>query len=439
VIAPRIVGLSEFVHALTPAYTSPVHLAPITRRLERALVEPLRLVFSVPPRHAKTETVLHFVVWLLLQRPDLRVAYVSYAQTIAEKKSRKARELAKRAGVPIADDASSKRDWRTGVDDGGVWATSIEGQITGEGFDVIIVDDPVKDRAVAESPAWREKAWDWWNDTLFTRAEPEASVIDMQTRWHEDDLAGRLIRQGWENIVLPALDGEGRALWPERWPAARLQEVREKIGEYGWASLYQGQPRPRGGAVFHDVTFFTAEDLPKQRPTIRVGLDFAYTAKASADYSVAVALAQHEGRHFVIEVLRMQVAVPEFMRAVASLCEKYGVSAPTAYIGGTEKGLVDMVQSVGGLRIDARVAKADKFTRAQPVAAAWNAGKVLVPRTAPWVDAFVSEVVSFTGVNDRRDDQVDALAAAFDASAAVQGYTGPLPGPFCFPSPIGGW
>lgn len=411
----KLVCLADFIPALSPRYARPAHLAPLIARLERALVEPLRLVVSVPPRHAKTETILHAISWWLLQRPDLQIAYVSYQATLSEKKSRKARELARRAHVAIADDASSRKDWRTGVDDGGLWATSILGPVTGEGFDVAIIDDPVKDRIAAESATLREQTAEWFGDTMFTRLEPHGSCIVVQTRWHEDDLAGRLIKQGWENVCLPALDDEGRALWPERWPAERLLEIRSRIGEYGWTSLYQGRPRPRGGALFQDAYYYEPPTPDGLR--IKIGVDFAYSTKTHADYSVAVVLGQIGECFYVLEVLRMQVRAPDFLAALQSLRSRWGNAGVCGFVSGTERGTVDMMQSLG-LVMDARPAVGDKFTRAQPVAAAWNAGKVLLPRSAPWLDAFLSEVVGFTGVADVHDDQVDALAGAFASVGA---------------------
>ncbi|MBK6694807.1 MAG: phage terminase large subunit [Myxococcales bacterium] len=416
--ARRIASLERFIPLLSPRYVAPTHLRPFLEVLERALVEPVRAVVSVPPRHAKTESVLHAIPWWLLQRPDAQIAYVSYAQRLAEKKSRKARELAIAAHVTVSEDSASKHDWRTGVEDGGVWATSIGGGITGEGFDVLLVDDPVKDRVEAESSLRRQQTREWFDDVAFTRLEPNGSAIVIQTRWHPDDLAGSLIRDGWANVCLPAIDGHGRALWPERFSVERLRAIQEQIGAYGWASLYQGQPMPRGGALFQDVHVFDAAP-PRDGLDVRIGVDLAYSTKTRADYSVAVVLGTtgrgRDSLHFVLEVLRLQVRAPEFMGALKGLRDRWGGARATAFVSGTEKGTVDMMRSQG-LSIDARPAIGDKFTRAQPVAAKWNAGRVLLPNSAPWLDAFVSEIVSFTGAGDVHDDQVDALAGAFAAS-----------------------
>ena len=123
------------------------------------------------------------------------------------------------------------------------------------------------------------------------------------------------------------------------------------------------------------------------------------------------------GAFYVLEVVRVQLAAPDFVRRLAALQARYGGARLCGFFGGTERGTLDMARDLG-LQIEARPAVEDKFTRCQPVAAQWNAGKVLLPRAAPWLDAFVSEVVSFTGVGDRHDDQVDALAGAFSVLGA---------------------
>ncbi len=171
----QIAPLLEYIAELSPRYVPPRHLAQFIARLERARLEPLRLVVSLPPRHAKTETILHGGAWHLAQDPGMQIVYASYAARLAEKKSRKMRELAHRAGVPIAGDASSRSDWRTGIADGGVWATGVEGALTGEGADLVIVDDPHKDRVSAESAVQRQAVFDWFNDVVMTRLEPGAS------------------------------------------------------------------------------------------------------------------------------------------------------------------------------------------------------------------------------------------------------------------------
>ena len=419
-------NLGDFIPEVSPKLARPNHLGPLMELLRRMRHEAVFAVCSTPPRHAKTETILHDIALELADDPTIQICYAGYAQRFAENKSRKARQIARRAGVPISKESSSRSNWRTGHEDGGLWATSIGGPITGEGFHRVFIDDPVKSRAIAESAVYREAAWEWFNDDVFTRIEPGGSCLVNMTRWHPDDLGGRLIAQGWEHIRLPAIDDNGVALWPERWSVEHLEKVRKQVGPYTWESLYQGQPRARGGRVFGDVHFYTA--LPEGY-RVTVGVDFAYSAKTHADYSVAVVMAHKGDFHFVIEVVRMQARAEEFGRTLSNLSKKYPGARFHAYTSTTEVGITGLLHSLGGVPIHGEVAGADKFVRAQPVAAAWNQGHILLPatpadETAPlWLDPYVSELCEFTGVKDRNDDQVDATASAFDSGAVTQGDT----------------
>ena len=405
-----LVPLLDFIPAATTKFARPAHLASVAAMLERASREPVRGVVSLPPRHGKTELMKHAVAHRLLSRPDTRVIYATYGQRFSEKRSREMRTLFKRIGGPLAEDAAARADWRTGIEDGGVWATSVGGSVTGEGGDLIIVDDPHKGRAEAESALEREKTREWFVDDLLSRCEPGASVIVVQTRWHPSDLAGHLLGEGWDHIALPALDEGGRALWPERYSAERLIEIRETIGEYSWSSLYQQSPRSRGGALFGDVHFY--DELPRDDIRIGKGLDLAYAAKTRADKSAAVVLVESKGIFYVVHVLRAETKVPDFMTMLAIIDQRWSGSWHW-FTSTTETGLADLATATAGVHVTSERASVDKFMRAQGVAAAWNAGKVRLPRHAAWVDAFVSEVCGFVGVNDRHDDQVDALSSAF--------------------------
>jgi len=412
----RRTSLRSFI-AATPGYTSPEHLGPYLDLLERSRREPVRVVVAAPPRHGKSESTLHYVVQSLLIDPTDRIGYATYAAEFSEQQAKRAAIIAEIHGVQFAEQRASF--WRTKQGGEVLW-TSIGGPLTGKGVKRIFIDDPVKGRAEADSPAYREAAWAWFNAVAFTRLEPGGSVVVMATRWHPDDLSGRLIAQGWQVVNLPALAPDGKALWPARYSAEALHAIREQIGEYDWSSLYQGEPRAKGGRVFGEPSWCTTASVPEHGVRISLGADFAYSSKTYADYSVSVALVARPEhcikrgnitRYYVADVRRQQVEAPAFRRAITEQRQKWPGKV-TAYIAGTEKGVVDFLKQ-DGIPLEPLPATLDKFARAQPVAAAWNAGDVMVPKDAPWAEAFVSEVAAFTGVGDRHDDQVDALAGAF--------------------------
>lgn len=403
-------SLSYFVPFLTPSYREPRHLAPLIERLERAVNgERQFVVCHAPPRHAKTETVLHFVSWGLRRNPALTFAYATYADRLARSKSRKAMVLAERAGIRL--ESKTLNEWRT-AEGGGLLAGGIGGPLTGHGLNCAVVDDPVKNRIEAESKTYRERNWDWMNDVLLTRIEPGGSVFVFMTRWHPDDLSGRLIREGWDHICLPAINAAGEALWPERWPVEELERKKKKVGAYTWASLFQGQPRPRGGAVFGES--HTYSELPTVYQA-GFGVDLAYTSKTSSDFSVAVKMLKANGKKYVVGVLRKQVRAPKFKRYCRRL-HRREQGAPWRFYGsGTETGSADFFnEEPRPVPLQILPTKGDKLVRAQHYAAEWNAGNILVPKSAPWLDAFLAEHAGFTGKDGDEDDQVDAAVAAND-------------------------
>ena len=360
---------------------------------------------------------IHGIVQLLALDGSKTHAFTSYAAQYAESKSRLARDYALRAGVKLRNDSTAVHEWRTGAG-GGLLATGVGGPLTGQGIDgVILVDDPFKNRAEAESQLMRDRVFDWFTSAAMTRAHPSTSVVVVHTRWHPDDLIGRLKNEVdgngqpvWEYINLPAVNDAGEALWPECRPIDFLDAARRR-SEYDWWSMYMGAPRARGAGIFRDVYYYDA--LPAGY-RVGIGIDLAYSSKTHADWSVAIAIAESGGKYYVLDVRREQSTPPKFAAHLRQLRASYAGAKMLWYTSTTEKGLADLLREESGFPITGEIAKGDKFVRAQPVAAAWCAGNVMLPRSAPWLSELVTEVCGFTGVHDRHDDQVDALAAAFD-------------------------
>lgn len=424
-------GLLDMIPRVSPRFRRPRHLEPLVRLLERAHKEPLRVLLSVPPRHGKTETLLHGIAWELRDDPSAMIGYVSYQADIARSKSRLARDYSRVAGVPHRSDADALHEWLT-THGGGLRAGGIGGPLTGHGFRVLLIDDPIKNRQEAESALIRQRHWDWFTSTALTRLEPHGSVIVCHTRWHEDDLIGRCLKQkeqydatngadgeNWQHINLQAVDeSTGLPLWPEQWPMETLRAKRAAVGEYDWASLYQGDPRPRGARVFGEPATYTGNPNT-DGARIVIGVDVAGTAKTSANFTVAAVLAiRGFGEQMtadVIDALRMQETIPEVCRKLAALQQMHGGAPLIVEAAGIGKAVPQTLREIGpSLRIIEEHPKGDKFTRAQPYAAAWNAGRVRVPKVASWVGPFVRTHVDFTGVNDACDDDVDAGAHAWN-------------------------
>ncbi len=446
--APQPVpSLLDFIPQVSPRFQAPRHLTTVATKLEAFRREPFELVFSVPPRHGKSELCLHFIVWALKQYPWLNICYVSYNADQAEHSSRRALQIAQDAGLQLKTKTAGR--WATFHNRVVLWC-GIDGPVTGKGFDLILVDDPVKNRAEAESPRMRERAWQFYQNDLQTRLMPGGSFICVQTRFHEDDLAGRLTRSNDEDfepmeaVNIPAILDEGteheRSLWPEMWPLPALYKRRNRVGEYSWASLFMGRPVPRGSTVFGEPSFF--DELPFAGYQHAQGLDLSYTEKTTSDYSAVVTMRRTpdprmpgEHLYYVEHVFRAQKRAPDFKADLHRERARAPRSRCRIYAAGTELGAIDFMrradrnargETVPGVRLEVIPPAGDKFTRAIPLAAAWNAGRVLLPSPElmaqdetkfGWVNDYLDELRAFSGIKDPRDDQVDATVAAFDILA----------------------
>lgn len=319
------------------------------------------------------------------------------------------------AGVPFRNDSRSICEWNL-TNGAELYATGVGGSITGRPAGLIVLDDLIKGWKEAQSAGLREFAEDWFAANVDSRIHPDTSVIFPSTRWHEEDISQRLIDQGFEHINLPAIKDDGSVLWPEGRPLEFLEE-RRKGKEFIFEALYQGRPRPRGSEVFGLAHY--CDHIPREG-RVGIGIDLAYSSKTHADYSVSVVLVQKGDTYTVADVVRKQVQATDFALSLKAHASAWRGAKMRWACSGTEKGTAQFLRQLG-LPVDEVSANRDKLARALPVSAAWNQGKILVPRNEPWTEEFVREVTHFAGVNDPHDDQVDALASAFDLLSSGAG------------------
>jgi predicted phage terminase large subunit-like protein len=436
----NIVGVQPFEQFIAehfPHQHMPPHAAIIRDILQRARTKRLKVALSMPPRHTKTTMLLRGVAWWLKHSPADTCGYYSYSDTQGRSKSRLAREWSQLCGVELSPESQDMSEWRT-IQGGGMLAGGAGGALTGHGISgIMIVDDPFKNRSEADSALIRDRIWEWFNEVVMTRLEG-GSVIVVHTRWHPDDLISRLAKDDtWEVINLAAIAEEndplgrpiGQALWPERFPVEELDAIRKQIGDWSFAALYAGRPQPRGSNVFHEPARC---DLPGfddrvawrgflEGKTLVIGVDPAASERTHADYSVAIVLAvdslQPDKRGWILDVVRGQWTVPALVERLRELQRTWSAPLIVEAVGGF-KAVPQMLKHIDpSLRIVEVRPTVDKFQRAQGVAAAWNEGRVMVPINRHWTDALLSEIVSFTGVKDAHDDQVDALAHCWNALA----------------------
>jgi len=477
--------LDAFIRRVSPRHIPPRHMQPVHKLWERSRHERVLACIEMPPRHAKTTEALHGIAWKNKVDPVLLNAFATFGDDYAASRSRIARTLTRAGGRALSKEMANLHEWLNDYG-GGAQFRGYLGEWTGRGITGVgIVDDPYKDRASAESPKIRRNIQEWFADVWWTRFEWDfhPSCFVQHTRWHEDDLIGWLLAgkfgYKFERVCLPAIAEEndllgrapGEALWPERFSAEMLAEIEAAIGPYSWASLFQQRPRPRGADVFGEPARFSLASWRPDGHRIIICADPAATEDTRADHSALFVLAAKEfGSKMVIWVLygwRGQVSVPKFARKLHEVSRKFwGAPIVVEAVGGfkavpqtlkeIEPRLKIIVAKMGlpeeGKKDAARVSNApvDKFLRAQPAAAAWNArpGRLLVPMDAEcewvpetlrferplvlrslrrgvgagvtWADELIAEASRFTGVGDAEDDQVDALAHGYNELMGIR-------------------
>ncbi len=463
------------------------------------LGESRRLMIFLPPRHGKSELVtVRFTAWMLETNPKLNVILGSYNQKLANRFSRKVRRVLEDSAFAARNAAVNKRaststknsslryhrgsarvntsaEWETS-EGGGVRAVGVGGGVTGFGAGLIVIDDPVKSRAEAESPAYREKTWNWFNDDIYTRLEPDAAIILIQTRWHEDDLAGRLLKEAeeeggeqWDVICLPALaesksnaftretlepqtksnvneritreplkpqiklDANGRitrervtltddrkpgeALCPQRFDEKALERIKRKLGSYSFSALYQQRPVPAGGGLFKREWFKKIVDKAPDGLKWKRGYDLAVSTKTSADYTASFRCAADSlGNIYIEGGFRGRLEYPEQRRYMIGrmMAEKNTEHGIELALHG-QAFVQDLRREVKLSNVPFRGVKVsgDKFTRALAWSNRAEEGKIILVR-GPWISDFIEEACRFTGNGGGHDDQVDAVSLAVE-------------------------
>lgn len=394
-----------------------------------------RLMVFMPPRHGKSEFVSHyFPAWFLSSFPDKRIILTSYEATFAATWGRKVRNTlaeAKRQGhteVELAPDSKAAASWNIRGRAGGMHTGGVGGALTGYGGDLLLIDDPVKNAAQAYSHTYRENAKEWYRSTFRTRAEPGAAIVVVVTRWHEDDLAGWLLRESgeeWEVISLPALAEEndplgrpvGAALWPQRYDEAALALSRTNVGSYWWAALYQQRPAPREGGMFKRHWFQIMETLVPSQVQKWVRYWDKAATEGGGDWTVGVKMAKLvDGAYVITDVQRDQLSSSGVRQQVKQTSDLDGHEVPVAMEqepGSAGKDVAEEFKRLlTGVAFHCEPVTGSKALRAEGLAAQAEAGNVLLLK-GDWNADFLEEVAAFNPAADGVDDQVDAASGAF--------------------------
>lgn len=399
-----------------------------------------RLMIFMPPRHGKSEIGSRsFPAWHLGRYPNHEFIGCSYGSDLANGFSRKVRDVVKdpayQAVFPdcvVNKDSQSVEAWLT-TKGGGYAAAGVGGPITGRGAHVLVIDDPIKNRDAAESATNRESVWDWYTSTAYTRLAPGGGVLLILTRWHDDDLAGRLLKKmaeqegdDWVVVEYPAqaVNDElfrkaGEPLHAERYDNEALERIKRAVGPRDWQALYQQNPTPEDGDYFNKDMFqwYGPQDIPPYHEmNFYTAWDFAIGEKEQNDYSVGITVGvdKHD-RTYVVDVQRGHWGT---MELVDKVLEVYKTWRPA--ITGLERGHIEMTMRPF---IDKRIreerltsfyieelnpGKRDKVARARSIQGRMQQGLVYFRKNCNATAALVAEMMRFP--NGIHDDCVDGMA-----------------------------
>ena len=430
------------------------HLVHLSKRVYPGIVQGGgRYIITMPPRHGKSEFISHWLpTWFLDLFPHGRIGLASYAATFAKKWGKKVKHEfdtnpyvinslspTTKAGDKFEILVNNKK-----LDNGMMMTAGVDGPFTGEGFDLIIVDDPYKNFKEANSETTRQNVRDWWTSVAETRLEPGASVIILHTRWHEEDLIGWLLGmehsedvdpaliEEWELINLPAIAEEedeigrkpGEALCPPRYTVTDLAKKEINVGPKVWDALYQQNPTAASGDVWKKEWWKYWDKLPTSFDEMIQSWDLRFGDKKNAGSWVVGQVWGRKGRdYYLLDQVRDRWSFTESVTAFRDLSSKWPMvykklvenKANGAALSDSLKNEImgiDLVDPMGG-----------KFARAIACQGALSSGRVYIPPASryPWVKGFIKEASAFSeNGSHKEDDQVDSASQAMIFFEGVQ-------------------
>jgi len=400
-----------------------------------------QLIFAMPPRHGKTQLATKsFAAWMSGRHPTWNLAIASYSDTMAEDMGADTRSILTSAqfkqvfsGYSLRRGGSAKANIQTAAG-GRLVFVGRGGALTGRGADCLLIDDLYKDHEEARSQTIRDQAWNWFTKVAMTRRMGRKLVIITMTRWHSDDIIGRITdpenpcynaieAKKWKIIRLPAIAeeedplgrAEGEVLWPERFDLDFMQS-QQRLDPLGFAALYQQRPTVADGVLFRreNLQFYKMSDLPEDL-RIYCASDHAVATGQRNDYTVLLKVGiDRQNNIWLLDCFRAKVPTDQAVEAMLAMAG--GKQRPLLWWA--ERGHIS--KSIGPFlrkRMDETgtyinlvevTPVGDKEQRAQSIAARVAMGKVYLPSEKPWTEKIVSELLAFP--NGIHDDAVDALA-----------------------------
>jgi len=382
-----------------------------------------RLMICMPPRHGKSELASRrFPAWYLGQKPQGQIIAASYNSDLANDFGREVRnivaspEYGKLFKAQLAQDSKAANRWHT--DDGGMYvAAGVGTAITGRGADVLLIDDPFKDRQEADSELKRKSVWDWYTSTAYTRLMPGGAIIVINTRWHDDDLSGRLLAEQetggdeWDVLSLPAINTKGEALWPEWYALDRLEQIRSVLPARDWNALYQQNPIPDDGDYFKAGWFTDYEELP-DKLAVYGASDYAVTDGGGDWTEHGVFGVDFNKNVYVLDWWRGQTASDVWIESKCDLVIKHKPECWFGEAGPIRRSIEPfmmsrMTQRNAFCRVEWLSSVNDKPARARSIQAMASMGKVFFPKNAAWKGEVLGQLLRFPA--GKHDDAVDVF------------------------------
>lgn len=444
-------NLSDFTNYTKPDFIEGWFNRIIAKELQQFYFDVMagkqpRLIIQAPPRSGKSELFSRrFPAWAFGQNPDLQIIAASYSTDLASRMNRDVQRIidseeyqgvfpettlnGKNIATVSGQSLRNSEIFEIVGHAGAYRSAGVGAGITGMGADIGIIDDPVKDAKEANSQTIRDAVWDWYTTTFYTRLSPKSGILLGMTRWHEDDLAGRLLREmandgdQWRIVSFPAIAEEdeefrleGEALHPERYDLERLTKIKKAVGSQAWNALYQQRPSSKGGDIIKGAWFKRYSVLPRMKRVIIAG-DTAQKIKQHNDFSVFLAAGLAvDGGVYIFDLIRGKWEAPELEQKLSDVWNKYrSMPVHKVYIEDKSSGtsLIQNIQRKQRIPIEGVQVDTDKYTRVLGVQGYIESGYIYLPNDAEWIEDFIKECEAFTATDSHKhDDQVDAMVMA---------------------------
>ena len=385
-----------------------------------------------------------FPAWYLGRNPDKKMITASYIGSLPGQFAGQVRDIMEGKAYQLIFPAvkiagRARGGWGIVGRKGGLMATGVTSSLTGWGADIMIIDDPIRDAMFADSPTWRDHLWDWFASTAYTRLHPGAPVFLIATRWHFDDLTGRLQKAHeidpeaakWNEVFFEAVDKDGKALWPERYDEKAMRQIKATVGTRVWNALYQGRPTPDEGGLFKRWMF---RKVLKALPVDKKYRLCRYWDKAGTDgggdYTVGALMAIDEDKRlYLVHVVRGQWSALEREQIIEATAKqdigrygelgRYTVAIEQEPGSGGKESAEGTIRRLAGFRVKADKPEGQLTTRADPLAAQMEAGNVYLVEGA-WIEPLIDEFCQFP--LGEHDDQIAGACGAFKMLTGIKAF-----------------